>query len=89
MSLSQTEALQMAVRTDIQENNGIDMSKTVPLGDLGIELISCYSAIPNLVENYKKSEPEKLKKKVRFCSNCGAKLDDNSSFCAECGTKTE
>lgn len=82
-------ALQKAVKKDLKENYSIDVSKTMPLVDLGIELISCYSAIPNLVENYKKSEPERLKKKVMFCSNCGAKLDNDSSFCPECGTKVE
>lgn len=85
MSLSQTEALQMAVRTDIQENNGIDMSKTVPLGDLGIELISCYSAIPNLVEAYKKEEPEKLKKKTKCCRKCGKQIPAVATICPECG----
>ncbi len=24
-----------------------------------------------------------------FCSNCGARLDDNARFCTECGTKTK
>ncbi len=89
LTCSKMEALKIVVKDDIEDENGIDMSVKMSLRDLGIELISCYSAIPNLVENYKKSEPEKLKKKVRFCSNCGAKLDDNSSFCAECGTKVE
>lgn len=82
-------ALQKAVKKDLKKNYSIDVSKTMPLVDLGIELISCYSAIPNLVENYKKDEPERLKRKVMFCSNCGAKLDNDSSFCPECGTKVE
>ena len=82
-------ALQKAVKKDLIKNYSIDVSKTMPLVDLGIELISCYSAIPNLVENYKKGEPERLKRKVMFCSNCGAKLDNDSSFCPECGTKVE
>lgn len=63
LQCDETEALKKVVKNDIQKHNGIDMSVKMPLADLGIELISCYSAIPNLVENYKKSEPEKLKKK--------------------------
>ena len=26
---------------------------------------------------------------MKFCENCGAKLEDNASFCEECGTKQE
>lgn len=89
LTCSKLEALKIVVKDDIEDENGIDMSVKMSLRDLGIELISCYSAIPNLVENYKKSEPERLKKKVMFCSNCGAKLDNDSSFCPECGTKVE
>jgi ribosomal protein L40E len=27
--------------------------------------------------------------KMVYCSNCGAKIDDESYFCSKCGTKTE
>lgn len=87
MKISKLEALQLAVKTDIESNNGIDMSVKMPLSDLGIELISCYSAVPNLVEDFKKTEPKKLQRKIMYCSNCGAKLDGNARFCPECGKK--
>lgn len=87
MKISKLEALQLAVKTDIESNNGIDMSVKMPLSDLGIELISCYSAIPNLVEDFKKSEPKKLKRKASFCPNCGTKLSYDAAFCPECGKK--
>jgi len=25
---------------------------------------------------------------MKYCKNCGVKLDDNDKFCAQCGTKT-
>ena len=87
LQCDEVTALKKAVRTDIKKHNGIDMSAKMPLADLGIELISCYSAIPNLVEAYKKTESEKLKKKVRLCPKCGAKLDSDSTFCTKCGNK--
>ncbi len=27
-------------------------------------------------------------KKLVYCSNCGAKIDDDANFCPKCGTKT-
>lgn len=27
------------------------------------------------------------KAEIKFCSECGAKLDENSRFCSECGTE--
>ncbi|HAC31312.1 MAG TPA: hypothetical protein DCF70_01635 [Treponema sp.] len=89
LKCDEVTALKKVVKSYISKDNGIDMTVKMSLSDLGIELISCYSAIPNLVEAYKKSEPERLKRKVMFCSNCGAKLDNDSSFCPECGTKVE
>ena len=87
MKISNLEALQLAVRTDIESTNGIDMDVQLPLADLGIELISCYSAIPSLAEDFKKNAPKKLVRKVAFCSECGTKLADNAIFCPECGKK--
>ena len=26
---------------------------------------------------------------MRFCENCGAKLDDDEMFCGECGAKVD
>ena len=26
---------------------------------------------------------------MAFCSNCGAKLDDNAEFCSSCGTRVQ
>jgi len=78
-------ALKTVVKKDIERKNGIDMSVKMSLSDLGIELISCYSAIPNLMEEYKKSEPQKLIRK--FCRHCGKPISKNAKFCGECGKK--
>ena len=77
LQCDESEALKKIVKNDIQKHNGIDMSVKMPLADLGIELISCYSAIPDLVEAYKKEEPEKLKKKED--NNIEAQTDDSES----------
>ncbi len=87
LQCDEVTALKKAVRTDIKKHNGIDMSAKMPLADLGIELISCYSAIPNLVEAYKKTESEKLKKKVRLCPKCKTELSVTATFCPECGNR--
>lgn len=87
LQCDESEALKKIVKNDIQKHNGIDMSVKMPLADLGIELISCYSAIPDLVEGYKKNEPEKLKKKVRLCPKCKTELSATATFCPECGNR--
>ena len=87
LQCDEVTALKKAVRTDIKKHNGIDMSVKMPLADLGIELISCYSAIPDLVEAYKKTESEKLKKKVRLCPKCKTELSVTATFCPECGNR--
>lgn len=87
LQCDEVTALKKAVRTDIKKHNGIDMSVKMPLADLGIELISCYSAIPDLVEAYKKTESEKLKKKVRLCPKCKTELSMTATFCPECGNR--
>ena len=81
LQCDESEALKKIVKNDIQKHNGIDMSVKMPLADLGIELISCYSAIPDLVEAYKKEEPEKLKKKED--NNIEAQTDDSESESGE------
>ena len=87
LQCDEVTALKKAVRTDIKKHNGIDMSVKMPLADLGIELISCYAAIPNLVDAYKKTETEKLKKKVRLCPKCKTELSASATFCPECGNR--
>lgn len=71
------EALKKAVRNDIARRNGINMDVKISLSDLGIELISCYSAIPDLVED--------LKPKV--CKNCGKEIKfEELPGCPYCGS---
>ncbi len=92
ISLFQTEfnvpyvsALQKAVKQRISTRNGIDLSTETTLFDLGVELISCYSAIPKLMDNPTAPIMNIMTKKALFCSNCGAKTSGDSSFCPNCG----
>lgn len=87
LHLDKTKALQKAVRKDLKKNYSLDISVKMPLSDLGIELISCYSALPSLVEDYNSAKPKKLKLKQNTCPHCGKPLLPNSSFCNECGKK--
>lgn len=69
------EALKKAVKNDISTRYGIDMNVKMTLSDLGIELISCYSAIPDLVEELK----------PKFCANCGKEIKfSEMKFCPYC-----
>lgn len=71
-----SEALKKAIRNDISRRNGINMDVKMSLSDLAIELISCYSAIPDLVED--------LKPKV--CKNCGKTIKfEEFTVCPYCG----
>ena len=80
--------LQKVVRKDVAKRNNIDMNIKMPLCDLGIELISCYSALPSLLEESGSGNSGSAKTAL-FCPECGAKLDSDSAFCPECGTKVE
>ena len=85
--------LQKVVRKDVAKRNNIDMNIKMPLCDLGIELISCYSALPSLLDESSSGSSGSAKtayaKSALFCPECGAKLDSDSAFCPECGTKVE
>lgn len=37
----------------------------------------------------KKEEAENQKSNIRFCTNCGARLEEGDLFCTECGQKIE
>ena len=89
LNISYTEALQLVIKRDISKLYGIDLKTESTLFDLGVELISCYSAVPTLYEQNgvyttKISFDEE---KPIFCSECGAKLDSESAFCPECGAR--
>ena len=88
-TLSYVEALKLAVKNDIAERNNIDMEIKMSLSDLGIELISCYSALPNLVAEYKSASPKPLERtiKSKYCMICGKPLIPGKKFCMECGTE--
>lgn len=79
--------VQKAVKKRIGERNGIDLNTETTLFDLGVELISCYSAIPKIL-----SDPEATIENVQsnsstlFCTKCGAKLAAAAKFCTKCGT---
>lgn len=80
------EALKEAIKNDIAESNSIDMNVKMTVSDLCIELISCYSAIPDLVEETKPKHCKACGKEIKFpeyskCPYCGADW--------ETGCKTE
>ena len=80
------EALKKAIKNDIAESNSIDMNVKMTVSDLCIELISCYSAIPDLVEETKPKHCKACGKEIKFpefskCPYCGADW--------ETGCKTE
>ena len=83
------ESLQTCVKHQIAERNGIDLDTKETLFDLGVELISCYSAIPELIKDPDAVIINVMTKHAMFCPECGAKLDSESVFCPECGTKVE
>lgn len=87
LALDYTDALKMVIKNDIAQKNNIDMNVKMPLSDLGIELISCYSAIPTLVEEDTKNPSYEPTPRVMFCSECGTKLETDATFCPECGHK--
>ena len=42
-----------------------------------------------LKKEEKKEKSENRKSNVRFCTNCGARLEEGDLFCTECGQKIE
>ncbi|MBP3367188.1 MAG: hypothetical protein J6K96_09440 [Treponema sp.] len=75
-NLPYTDALKKSIKNDIARHNNIDMNIKMSLSDLGIELISCYSAVPELIEE---SKPKK-------CHGCGREiLKSESPYCPNCG----
>lgn len=71
-----TDALKKSIKNDIVNRNRIDMDVKMTMSDLGIELISCYSAIPDLVEELK---PKK-------CKSCGKEIKlPHLPICPYCG----
>lgn len=76
LALDYTDTLKMVIKGDIAQKNNIDMNVKMPLSDLGIELISCYSAIPELLEEDTK----------KVCKNCGKEIiKPEKKFCIYCG----
>lgn len=76
-NLPYSEALKKSIKNDIAMKNGIDMNVKMTMGDLGVELLSCYSAIPDLVEDLKPKTCKHCGKEIKFvefkvCPFCGA-----------------
>lgn len=72
-----TEALKKSIKNDIVKRNRIDMDVKMTMSDLGIELISCYSAVPDLVEELKPKKCKSCGKEIKFpdlplCPFCGS-----------------
>ncbi len=86
LNCSVTEALQDAIKEDIANKNGVDLNTKVSCFDLGIELISCYSAIPQLVKDGTKGVSNIKMNTSKFCGFCGKQID-GAAWCGFCGKK--
>ena len=40
-------------------------------------------------ETYHRNNSKSENTKIKYCSECGASLDENALFCAECGAKVK
>jgi hypothetical protein len=47
----------------------------------------CYDAIINGNQNLNKHDNRMIDQLVKFCYNCGCKIDITAKYCHECGTK--
>lgn len=79
-------ALQVVLKDDIKKKNNIELGTETTLFDLGIELISCYSALPELIKNGAKGTSNIQMNFSKFCGFCGKQID-GAAWCGFCGKK--
>ena len=79
-------ALQVVLKDDIKKKNNIELGTETTLFDLGIELISCYSALPELIKNGAKGSSNIKMNFSKFCGFCGKQID-GAAWCGFCGKK--
>ena len=83
---SAENALQIVIKDDIKNKNHIELGTETTLFDLGIELISCYSALPELIKNGAKGTSNIQMNFSKFCGFCGKQID-GAAWCGFCGKK--
>lgn len=79
-----TKAMQIAIKEDVAY--GINLKSKVSLFDLGVELLSCYSALPELIDCNSVKAIESHINTSKFCVFCGKQID-GAQWCGFCGKK--
>lgn len=80
MNIPYEKALEKVIKGRISRTNGIDLNVETSLFDLGVELISCYSALPKLILANKKpkNQVNNEKKSPALVSNSVAEEKTDS-----------
>ncbi|SFI85882.1 hypothetical protein SAMN04487775_10778 [Treponema bryantii] len=84
LKCSVNKAMQIAIKEDIAY--GINLKSKVSLFELGVELLSCYSALPELIECNSQKAIESHIETSKFCVFCGKQID-GAQWCGFCGKK--